>query len=207
MAEYRWNEAAGRFINERGQFVRESTVRSVVDKVADQAGERMAAASQRLLAGEMSLAAWQTEMQAAIKVAHTSTAVIAHGGAEQMTPSRWGSVGQQIRSEYGHLREFAAQVADGRQPLDGRLLGRARQYGQASRVTFEREYGRGQQMRGYRFERNVLAPAEHCGECLAQTARGWVPVGTLVPIGRRQCRGNCRCSLRYRREQRKRAAA
>lgn len=196
---YTWNEGAGRFVNERGQFVAERTVRRVVDDVADAASERMRMASQSLLEGRTSLGAWQTSMQADIKLAHSSTAVIAHGGAEQMTFSRWGSVGQTIRGEYGYLRQFAAQIASGEQPLNGTLVSRAAMYGQASRVTFERTYGQGQQQRGYRTERNVLHSGESCSECRAQTARGTVPIGTLVPIGSRLCRSNCRCSLTYSR--------
>jgi hypothetical protein len=196
-----WDEPSGRFRDPKsGQFVSEARVRSAVDGVADAASDRMAAASARLLSGELSLGAWQTEMQATIKLAHSGTAVIAHGGAEQMTFSRWGSVGQTIRGEYGYLRQFAADIASGAQPLNGSLTSRARQYGQAARVTFERTYSRGQQQRGYRAERNILHPAEHCAACQSETARGWVPIGSLIPIGQRTCRGNDRCSISYRRE-------
>lgn len=197
---YTWNEGAGRFVDERGRFVSESTVRRAVDRVADAASDRMAAASERLLAGEHSLASWQAEMQATIKLGHASAAVLAHGGAETMTPSRWGAIGPIVRDQYQFLRDFAAQVADGRQPLNGSLVARARQYGQASRVTFETTYNRGQQQRGYQAERSVLHPAEHCGLCRSEAARGWVPIGTLIPIGQRTCRGNDRCTVAFSRE-------
>lgn len=74
-------------------------------------------------------------------------------------------------------------------------------YGQQSRVAFERAYNRDQSQRGYRYERNMLHATEHCAVCVEQTGRGWVPIGTLVPIGSRTCRSNDRCTLSYAREQ------
>jgi len=200
VASYRWNEQAGRFVNERGVFVSEATVRSVIDGIADAASERLARASERLLNGELPLGAWQAEAQQIIKLAHVSAAVLAHGGAEQMTFSRWGTIGPTVRSEYQFLRDFAQQIADGRQPLNGMLTARARQYGQAARVTFERTYGQDQQQRGYRSERSVLSSAEHCAQCVGEVGKGWQPIGTLIFIGQRTCRSLDRCHMEYRRE-------
>jgi hypothetical protein len=197
---YRFNDQAGRFVNERGQFVAESTVRRVVNGIADAASDGLAQASLRLLDGELSLAAWQAEAMRTIKLSQVATATIAHGGAARMGPAQYGAAGREIRNQYEYLRTFAEQVASGEQPLNSALTARARQYGQAARVTFEREYRRDQQRRGYQSEQNVLAPAEHCAQCREQSARGWVPVGSLVPVGQRICRANCRCSLRYARD-------
>ena len=197
---YRWSEDVGRYRDERGRFVSERTVRAVVDQVVDAASERMAVASERLLAGEISLGAWQAQMQAEIKLAHTSAAILAHGGAEQMTPERWGAVGRQIRDEYAFLREFAEQIADGRQPLNGQLVARARQYGQAARGQFERIRRRQMRELGYTEERSVLAPAEHCRQCVAQSEKAWSEIGSLVAVGRRTCLVNCRCRMEYRRK-------
>lgn len=196
---YTWNEGAGRFVDGRGRFVAESRVRAVVDDVADAASARMQTASEALLDGRMSLGAWQAEAQQVIKLSHSAAAVLAHGGAEAMTPSHWGAIGPVVRDQYQYLRDFAAQVADGRQPLNGSLMARARQYGQASRVTFETTYSRGQHQRGFRFERNVLGSAEHCRVCPDLTARGWVQIGSLPPIGSRPCRAQDRCRIAYAR--------
>jgi hypothetical protein len=195
-----FNDQAGRFVNDSGQFVAESSVRRVVNGIADAASERLAQASLRLLDGELSLAAWQSEAMRTIKLSQVATATIAHGGAARMGPAQYGAAGREIRSQYDYLRTFAEQIADGRQPLNGSLTARARQYGQASRVTFEREYGRDQQRRGFQICRNVLHAGESCSQCRAESARGWVPVGSLVPVGQRTCRANCRCSLRYARD-------
>jgi hypothetical protein len=199
VADLRWNDQAGRFTDSAGRFVSEARVRVVVDAVADQASARMAAASERMLAGQMSLASWQAEMQNTIKVSHLAASVLAHGGESQMSFSHYGSAGRAIRDQYQYLKGMAADIAAGRQPLNGGLTARARQYGQAARVAFEREYGRDQQGRGYQFERNVLGAADHCALCPELTARGWVPIGSLPPVGSRPCRAQDRCSIRYAR--------
>ena len=55
---------------------------------------------------------------------------------------------------------------------------------------------------GYTEYRNVLGLAEkHCdgaGSCLGESSRGWVAIGSLIPIGARTCGGNCLCSYEYR---------
>jgi hypothetical protein len=201
VADLRWNETAGRFTDSAGRFVSESRVRAVIDSIADQASARMAAASERMLAGELSLASWQAEMQQTIKVSQLAASVLAHGGAEQMTFSHYGSAGRAIRDQYGYLRNFADDVANGRQPLNGGLTARAGQYGQVARIAFEREYGRDQQQRGYQFERNVLGAArDHCSLCPELSARGWVPIGSLPPVGSRPCRAQDRCRITYSRD-------
>lgn len=196
-----WNEQAGRFVDARGRFVAESSVRATIDVIADGSSARMAQAAQAMLDGTMSLAEFQASLMHTSKLAHVATATIANGGAARMTPSDYLSSAREIKSQYRYAREFAAQIADGRQPLNGTVVSRARQYGQSARGHFEREYGRGQRARGFRFERNHLRSGESCSGCRAESARGWVPTGSLVPVGHRvPCRVQCKCVVQYRRD-------
>lgn len=197
---YRWNDLSGRFIDSRGRFVPEKTVRDVVDKIADDASAKMAAISQSLVEGKTTLANWEIEMRRLVKVSNSATAVLANGGAGEMSPSRWGSVGQTVRQEYGYLRQMGQDIASGAQPLDGRLVARSRLYGQNARTVFETTRGRGDRARGYTQERNILHAVQHCAGCVAESARGWVPIGELVPIGSRQCKSNDRCTIERRKE-------
>lgn len=195
-----FSESAGRYRDTRsGRFVSERSVRAVVDSIADGASDRMGRLAQELLDGSRSLGSFQAEMMREIKLSQLAAHTIARGGAAQMTPASYLAAARDIKEQYRYLRGMAADIASGRQPFNGSLVARARQYGQASRATFERTYGAGQQQRGFRFEANVLAPAEHCSECRELTALGWVPIGTLPPIGRRLCRSNDRCRIRYAR--------
>lgn len=48
-------------------------------------------------------------------------------------------------------------------------------------------------------ERLILGmpKTEHCSECPEDAAKGWQPVGTLKPIGARECEYRCLCHFEY----------
>lgn len=182
-----------------GRYISERAVRDFVDAIADHASQQLGTLSSQYRAGQITMTVWQAESRAVIKSSQIASALAAYGGRSQMTPSRWGVVGQQIRTQYAYLTRFADDVLSGRQRMNGRMDARARQYGQASRTLYENIRRRTSAEAGFRFERNVLHPADHCNQCLNQTSLGIVPIGTLVPVGRRTCRSQCRCTLAYSR--------
>ena len=200
MPDYGWNELAGRYVNlDTGRFVSSSTVRGALESVMEQSALNMNAISQQLLNGEISLASWQSSMMQEIKLAHTAAAASANGGWAQMTQSDWGFTGRLIRTQYEHLERFAQQIADGEQALNGQILFRADLYGQAARGTYESQRQRLEAANGMEEEINDLEKdGANCEGCLAQTELGWVPIGTLDPIGSQECKANCRCERRYR---------
>lgn len=197
---YRWDAASGRYRDlQTGRFIPGAVVREAVDRVCDLAAERLAGLSQRLLDGSISLADWQQQAMQLVKATHLAAGVAAHGGRAQMAPADYGAIGRRLRDEYAYLRGFAQEIADGRQPLDGRLVARARLYGQAARSNYEAVRLRDDRTRGMAVERNVLGAGEHCSVCPALARRGWVPIGTLPPVGARPCRSNDRCTIERRR--------
>lgn len=192
---YRWSDAAGRFVDASGKYVSEAAVRRVIDAIADGVSAQMALLSERLVAGEISLASWQLGMQGLIRAGHVATGVIGHGGAARMNAQRWGRIGPIVRQEYGYLAGFAQAVANGKQPMTPGLVARAALYGQATRVTFENLRREDQRNRGFLYERNVLSVGENCRQCRQLSAQGWVPIGTTPPVGTRTCRANDRCRI------------
>lgn len=182
-----------------GRYISERQVRDFVDNIADHASQQLGGLSAQYRAGQITLTVWQAESRAVIKSSQIASALAAYGGRDQMTQARWGLVGQQIRAQYGYLARFADDVLAGRQRLNGRMDARARLYGQASRTLYENIRRRENAAAGQRFERNVRHASESCNQCVAQSSLGWVPIGTLVPVGQRTCRSNCRCTLSYSR--------
>ena len=121
-----------------------------------------------------------------------------------MTPEAYGQVGAQVRAQLAFFEAFVADVNAGL-ALDGSFQRRAAMYVQAGRQTFHRAERQEQRAKGMTEEQNVEDPlipeAAHCdgpNSCKAQTAKGWVPIGELVPIGSRTCLSSCRCRLQYR---------
>jgi hypothetical protein len=198
---YTWDDDAARYRNALGRFVSERTVRNELDQTLRNVATHVDELGRELLAGSRSLESWQQEMRDAVKSTHLLSGALAKGGWAQLTPADYGRIGNRIRREYDFLNGFATEVALGVQPLNGRLLVRARLYAQSARSTYERVRQAEMIAAGFDEERNILGPADHCTDCLFMSVIGWQPVGTLIPIGERQCGPNCRCRVAYRRSE------
>lgn len=158
----------------------------------------MDATSRLLQSGRISVADWRERMAAHIKATHLYSAALPRGGWAQLTAADFGRVGRLVRIQYEYLNNFATQLAAGL-PTDGRFLARARMYQNAAREVYHvAERVEMKDVQGLEEERNILAQADHCDVCLEETAKGWVPIGSLRPIGRRTCLTNCLCRIRYR---------
>jgi hypothetical protein len=199
-SEFGWNATAGRYMDlSTGRFVPFLEVRDALESVMGAARDNMNGLTERLIGSQISLAEWQTGMMQQIKLAHTAAAAAANGGWAQLSPSDWGAAGRMVRDQYDFLRNFAEQIADGTQPLDGRALVRADMYGEAARGTFESMHQRYEQLyNGMEEEIRLLGEADHCDGCLDQAALGWQPIGTLDDIGAEECLTKCHCTKKYR---------
>ncbi len=200
--QYLWNEAAHTYIDRKtGRFVSRQAVRDQLDNVIDASSQVMRAISQQLRDGDISLAEWQTQMMQQIKTTHLASGAMQRGGWQQMTQADFGRVGQIVRREYGFLRTLAEDIASGKQKLDGTLARRAGLYGQQGRPTSLAFWDSTAAQRGFDEERSVLQPAEHCTECISEDAKGFQPLGQMIPIGSRICRSNDRCLKEFRNSQ------
>jgi hypothetical protein len=197
---FTWSEASQRYRNQAtGKFVAREVVRRALDTALDRSRNEVQRLSRALVNGDISIPTWQVSVAREVKSMHLASASLAKGGWAQMGPREFGAVGRKLRDEYGYLAKFAEQIKDGTQKLDGSLISRANLYAQGPRGTYHAIEARGMLDQGKAECRNVLGGSDHsCEGCLAETAKGWQPVGTLVEIGSRQCLSNCRCSIQYR---------
>ncbi len=203
LPEYRWNQAAGRYISSNGRFVGQQIIRTELDKAIDNVTDRLVSLSRDFRNGVIDGRTWQIQSMSLIKETHLLGAALEKGGWNQLTQSDFGRVGQIIRGEYGYYNNLIKQLESGQQKLDGTLDSRMRLYGQAGRDTyhvFEREDRFAQ---GYDLERRILHGRDSCKTskrpgCREEAAKMWQPIGKMVPIGSCTCLSNCRCSVSYR---------
>lgn len=197
---YGWNSVAHRYYNlDTGVFVSSTQVSQGLEAVMDASALQMNALTQSLIDGGISLADWQTSMMEQIKLTHTASAALANGGWAQMTPSDWGATGQMIREQYDFLRNYAQEIANGTQPLDGRMLVRSDLYADASNGTFWEMTKRDYLQNGYDEGRRVLEPgSDHCDDCEEYASEGWMPIDEIPEIGNSQCLTRCRCEIEFR---------
>lgn len=193
---YAWSADALAYRDSQGRIVSQRVINAAVDSVIRGASTRMLALSTQLQEGTLSLTGWQEAMAAEMKPLHVGAAAMGRGGWQQMTPADWGWTGHELRNQYAYLRNFAHDIATGKQPLDGRLLNRTRLYAEAARGTHREMQRRIAQQSGRTQEMNQLGAADrHCAQCQGCTAQGWVPIGTLPRVGGRSCGTNCHCSI------------
>lgn len=193
---YRWNEAAGRFIDPRGRFVSHSTVRSALDESIRNSQKRLRDLAQALREGRINLPQWQISMANELKAGHLAASAVGRGGLAQLTQADLGRAGQAIKKQYERLNTFALQIENG-YPLDGRFLRRVDLYAESPRSAYYIFHGLEMAQHGYEYEENVLGSGDSCAGCLEETARGRVPIGELVPVGERTCLTRCKCLISY----------
>ncbi len=198
---FTWNPVAKRYIAPSGQFVGRDKVRGALDEALRKNGLRVRELSNELRSGSISLDTWAAEMRAAVKDANLFSAAAARGGWAQLTPADLGRVGAAVQKQYAYLDRFVGEIDAGAVRLDGAFLHRAVSYTQSGRPLYEQIVTDAAIAGGYTEERNVLGIADHCtglGSCVGESARGVVAIGALIPIGSRNCRGNCRCYIERR---------
>lgn len=196
---FTWDAPSGRYRGAGGRYVTHAQIRAWLDSALDSAGERMAALSAQLQAGTIDTITWQVRMAREVKNVQLYSAATAKGGWAQLSAADLGRVGQSVRAQLEYLNRFAREIRTKAQPLDGRFLARTRLYAQSGRQLFHRTERIEMEVRGYDQERNVRYPGDSCTGCVQQTARGWVQIGALVPVGQRDCKGNDRCRIQYAR--------
>jgi hypothetical protein len=189
VAGYTFDPRIARYRGPDGRFITERTMQGALVALSDASAERMAGLASRLQAGSLKLAEWQAGMMAEIKTTHLAAALAAD----------FGAAGAQIKVQYQHLGRWAADIVSGKAALGDGLVSRARLYARASASTFDAMRIRDARNSGAEMEeRNLSHSADPCGECPTLSRRGWVPLGTLPPVGTRQCVANCRCTIERR---------
>jgi hypothetical protein len=194
-----WDRTSLRYRDvQSGRFVARQGIQNAIDESIAETASRMKSLATQLQAHEINIAQFELDMRDLIRTQHLFTAAIAQGGRDHLSPADLGRIGADTKKQYQFLANMARQIESGAQPLNGQFLARVEQYARASRGTFNATERRVHEDAGFDEEKNVLHPAEHCAGCLEQNARGWVPIGELVPIGQRICRVNDRCDIEYR---------
>lgn len=193
---YTWDARSARYRDAAGHFVSSKTIRAAVNQAIDGAKAETDRHCAALAAGSIGTGEWQTRMADTLRSLHCCLAAAARGGWDAMTPADWGRVGAETKRQYQYLAGFAQDIAAGAiDPQSSAVAFRARLYTGAGRQTYYNQTRIAAGAAGLRWERNVLGAADHCVDCLAATAAGWVPVGTLSLPGQRRCRTECQCHL------------
>src|SRR5262245_19724466 len=156
----------------------------------------MRAIAEQYVAGTINHAEFVIQSKAEIRAGGRGMAMLENGG--ELSKSDLGRIGAAVKQQYRFFDAFANAVENGDVPLGQGLIARAGLYGANQFSQFQAFVRVREKKAGITHERNILGFADHCAGCLAETGRGWVKIGSLVPIGSRDCLARCRCTYEYR---------
>lgn len=201
-SSWSYSPVSGRYRGPNGRFLSQSAVEALVDGRISRLGRELRRFTNMLSGGDITLDQWQQSVREALKLSHAQAAIIGNGGRDSMGPAEWGKVGQRLRGEYRYLETFARDLLAGSvsTPM---ALARIGMYAESVRGSYWEGTAIRQERQGYSLMRRILdSQAKHCQDCLDYAARGVVPMGSLPMPGQRcACRSNCKCRVKYLRQQ------
>ena len=202
MSRYRWEPDAGisgRYRDTRtGRFVPAATVRRELDTYIDASDDAARALARMLRDREISLADAEILFRREIKRVHLNSVAMARGGWANLPPADYGLAGQRIRYNYGKARDMFAQIAAGKQRLDGTLDQRMSLYVSAGRNTFYRSKHAQFKVDGPTHVRSIRHARDSCLECVSLDRKVFAVNDPAYKMpGQRICLTRCRCSEEY----------
>jgi hypothetical protein len=194
---FTWSEPLRFYIDANSLPVPWSLVRQARDMAVDAAVEEARIASQSLVGNKIPVSKWQAEVANSMKMAHGAAACLTLGGWSAVDAEDWLRIEPELVFQLRYLDRFAQSLEYGDVPVDGRFWARVKQYPRSARKTWFKLTGLEMIKRGYDMEMNLLGGTESCDECIEMSELGWVPQGTLVQPGERDCLNFCACELQY----------
>lgn len=194
---YAWDPRLHNYIDMKSRrMVGRQAINDLLRSVADGSGARLEKLAQAANEWLLTPRQFYELAQREIKHSFNACAALAKGGWDRMTPADWGMNGWQLRQQYAHLRQFAADIA-AKLPSLPQAMARARSYADAAFGRFW-ELKRGiERLRGRSEERIRTAGDDRvCDVCEGLEKQGWQPIGTLPLAGRVHVA--CRCDMEYR---------
>jgi hypothetical protein len=182
-----------------GRFLSKREALALTERGILAAGRELQQITDLMLSGGIPLGDWQRRFAQLLKELHLGQYILGRGGAANVYPADFLAVARVLKEEYRYLDTFAREISLGKLS-EAQLRARARLYLNKTTSSYWLGNATAQERASHPREmRRLLAPVEHCPDCLVYASAGWVPVGTLpMPGVNCQCGANCRCSVEYR---------
>lgn len=164
------------------------------DRLTEFQGQVLAVSEQLLDSGDVQ--EWEDAIAVIILALSLGAYGLGKGGREQISAADIDYLQNRIRNQMTFLRGFSEGIA-AEELTRRQILNRASYYPQDSRLNYDQGIRASYTAANWYWEKNVLSAAEHCTGCLDAAAQGWQPIGTLPPLGSRQCRFNELCHWEF----------
>lgn len=194
---YAWDAGLRNYVNLATQrMVKRSEIVNLLDGTTRQAGETMGRLARAAQNGTITPAQFYEAMQREVKLAYNAAAALGKGGWAQMSKSDWGKNGRLLREEYGRIRSFAQDMADGK-VSEAQAVARAKLYADSAYKRYWANYDEQMVDAGKNEERwRTRGDERVCPICRGLEGQHWQPLGTLPLPG--DPHAGCRCEKEYR---------
>lgn len=173
---------------------------------------KLKALGAQLQSGAIDVPTWYLLTSRAIKNLHTAAAVMAVGGAKNLTGEALDTLEAREAYQFEKLIEFRNEIPSDPSLRTTAIGARAAMYAMAGVATFTNLQRLGVLARLGELtsdggmldtdvaviERRVLNSHVPCDDCEMYAAMEWQPYGTLPELGDSICMSNCQCEFEYR---------
>lgn len=197
--EIKYNSGAGRYIR-NGQFVAEREIDALAITERNILSRKLELLTRQMVNGTIDLPIWEQRFAQTLKDSHIRLTVLASGGRDRTGLNSYGIAGRRLKEEYRYLHDFAQQLYEGNLSPQ-QAIARSKLYAQSTVQTYYEAYHYNKIREKFKMAwRSLDLMAKHCNSCPKYQTYGFVPIKDIVPKGMGcECRGNCRCQVRYRR--------
>ena len=198
MADFRWSDKTLRYHDARtGRIIPQPSVDALLNDALQRAATDARALTEQLRAGELAIQDWQQAMADMVKQATLTAQALAKGGWDNLTLADEGAAAARIADQLGYLQRYAAQLANGEIPLDGRLGRRSELYVEGARPHYQNTRLDSMRANGVTRARRILHATESCPDCIEYADHDWYPIDEMPAIGDSACGSRCLCSVEY----------
>lgn len=191
---YIYDYETGRYRDVRsGNLVPEWRVRNDVLRVSNFSRNEMRDLTAKLNRGEITLQRWYDTMRRLMKDSYRAAWIASIGGKENYDKRQQALFGRAVKSQYGWLDKFLADIKSGKQVLGGRAMVRAGMYGEATNAVYQNSLLDRAIANGMDYCIRVRTAMESCPTCVTEAARGITPIKDAVKIGDSECLSKCKC--------------
>lgn len=132
-----WSESARNYRDPAtGRFMAASTRIELRNEVVARQAERIKALTEKLNAGDLTPAAYEKAMQAAIKTSQVQNYAFGRGGINAVTDDDRAAIGANIGKQFDYLAGFRKDIEGGALSAE-QIAARATLYGNAGTAAFE----------------------------------------------------------------------
>jgi hypothetical protein len=187
------------YYKSNNQKLNDRAIAKVVKQEVERTVDKQEKLALQFTGGKIDFETWQKKSIELVKSSHVNMMRLGKGGAKNTFANDYLQVGNDLRKvHYPAHKQFAKDIKEGKL-TEKQIINRARQYGFATKTSYERGKLSLEDSKKTKKARRLLGTCKnHCNDCIGYASRGWVNLSDLILPGMAcQCGQKCCCFVEY----------